>query len=84
MHTVMVVACGGAILALFVALSKLWHLDITATPWGLVLFCVIWTVISLINMYMGISKAGYSLQEELYVLPQVLLPPIICSFFALH
>ncbi|MBJ7537084.1 hypothetical protein [Marinomonas transparens] len=84
MHTVMVIACGGVILALFVTLSKLWHLDITATPWGLVLFCVIWIVISLINMYMGISKAGYSLQDELYVLPQVLLTPIVLAYLNLR
>jgi hypothetical protein len=79
MHTLVIVICGVVLLGLFVTFGWLWHIGRFPNADILKLFIVAWAVISLVNMYVGVSKVGYSIGEELLVLPQVLLPPVLAA-----
>ncbi|MBZ7924771.1 hypothetical protein LAC81_28960 [Ensifer adhaerens] len=79
MHTLIIVACGFVLLALLVAFGWLWHIGQFPNAQIVRLFISIWLVISIVNMWIGISKAGYPFKEELVILPQVFLPPAIAA-----
>ncbi len=54
-----------------------------SSEFAMKMFIVVWAVISLANMWIGVSRAGYSIGEELSILPYVLLPPILVAGFVL-
>jgi len=62
MHTIMVIAGGLLLLGLFLLVGR-W------APAGLAgmarLFIPVWFVCAAINMWVGVSRAGYSVAEEL-------------------
>ncbi|TCQ99411.1 hypothetical protein [Neorhizobium sp. JUb45] len=66
-------------LTLFLTFGWLWHIGQFPSASVAKLFIVLWVVMSLVNMWIGVSKAGYSISEELFVLPQVLLPPVLAA-----
>ena len=47
-------------------------------------FAGVWFFIALFNMWIGITQAGYSVQEELPVFLIVFSPPVILAFLVLH
>jgi uncharacterized membrane protein len=79
MHTFVIVLCGFVMLGLFVAFGWLWHIETVPSTFMIYLFICAWVVISVINLWIGVRTAGYALTEELFVLPQVALPPIIAA-----
>lgn len=83
MHTLVIVICGLGLLALFVTFGWLWHVGQFPNAQIVKLFIPIWLVISLVNMWIGISRAGYPFNEELAILPQVFLPPTLAAGFLL-
>lgn len=79
MHTLVTILCGFVLLGLFVAFAWLWHIGQFPSVSAAKLFIALWALISVINMWVGVSKAGYSISDELLVLPQVLLPPLLAA-----
>lgn len=47
-------------------------------------FAGIWFFIALFNMWIGITQAGYSIQEELPIFLVIFSPPVILAFLVLH
>lgn len=73
MHMAMVIAGGFVLLGLFLLFGRLWgepDLAIAAK-----LFIPAWLVVSLVNMWVGVTKAGYSVRDELPILAAVFLAP---------
>ena len=66
MRTALFLASGLMLLAAFFILARLFsnHLPSAAT-WALALYAVFWLSITAANMWVGVSKAGYSVEEEL-------------------
>jgi hypothetical protein len=44
-----------------------------------VVFVVIWFVVATVNMWLGVSKAGYSFREELPIFLLIFLLPVIVA-----
>ena len=43
------------------------------------IFCVVWFVVAGVNMWMGVTKAGYSVREELPIFLVIFLVPAIVA-----
>ena len=79
MHMAMVIGGGIILLGLFLLFGKLWGgID---PAWGTAAkaFIPAWLVVSLVNMWVGVTKAGYSVREELPILLIVFLVPAVLA-----
>jgi hypothetical protein len=66
MHTVLIIAGGFFLLGICLAVG--WWLGGTSTQTiatAATIFIPIWLAAALLNMWMGVSRAGYSVAEEL-------------------
>lgn len=76
MHTIMVISGGLVLLALMLFFSKLGGFGIPrATLW----FMPIWLVCAAINMWVGVSRAGYSAAAEFPIFVLVFAVPAIIA-----
>ncbi|MQB04416.1 hypothetical protein DXT91_09740 [Agrobacterium tumefaciens] len=82
MHMLKVIVAGLLICAAILLLSKLWTTDKPLTVPALGIFLVIWFVISVVNLWIGVYRAGYSFGEELPILAAVFSVPAIASLVA--
>lgn len=66
MRTSLFLASGFLLLASFAILSRLFsqHFPSMAN-WAISAFILLWLAITLANMWVGVSKAGYAVAEEL-------------------
>ena len=72
MHTIMIIFAGLVLLAVFVVFAR-----IASTPFTRLLpvYLIVWLACAGINMWVGVSQAGYSVMQELpfllivYVIP---------------
>ena len=66
MRTLLFLIAGVMLLAAFLLLAKLFSASVTDAPRvALVSFVVVWLVISGLNMWIGVTQAGYSMAGEL-------------------
>lgn len=81
MHTVLVVSGGLLLLGVFVLVA---HFIAAVTLLAAVkVFIVVWLVVSLLNLWGGVTQGGYSLLEELPMLLLVFGIPAIFSLIVL-
>ncbi|WP_250634311.1 hypothetical protein [Pinirhizobacter soli] len=78
------VICGGIVLlGLFMLFGKLWG----GTTLDLVLaakvFIPIWLIVSVTNLWVGVTKAGYSVRDELPILLIVFAVPTVAAAIAI-
>lgn len=80
MHTLMVTAAGLLLLGLFLLAG---HWARGGEPGGLVLaawlFLPVWLAGSLINLWVGVSRAGYTVLQELPILVPVFGIPALAA-----
>jgi hypothetical protein len=68
MRTALFLASGLLLLAAFFILAKLFSENYPeAAMWATIAFVVLWLVVTAVNMWVGVNKAGYSAVEELPV-----------------
>ncbi len=67
MHTVMVTAGGFALLGLFVLLVRFWSSDRGILGVAANAFIPVWLAITLVNCWIGVQYAGYTVLQELPV-----------------
>lgn len=79
MHMLKVIVAGLLICAAIMLLSKLWTTDKPLTLPALGIFLAIWFVISVVNLWIGVYRAGYSPGEELTILAVVFSVPAVAS-----
>lgn len=82
MHMLQVILGGGLLLAFFALFGKLWGGDLAGVAAGLKLFVPVWLVISLLNMWVGVTKAGYTVSQELPILLVVFAVPAALAALA--
>ncbi|HEV2571903.1 hypothetical protein [Methylocella sp. CPCC 101449] len=75
MHMAMVIGGGIVLLGLFLLFGKLWGETLPNMAWAAKLFVPVWLVVALVNMWVGVTKAGYSVRDELPILVIVFAIP---------
>jgi len=78
MHTIMVIGGGLLLLAIMALVGRMSGHLIAA----LLLFLPVWLAAACYNMWIGVSKAGYSVTEELPMLALVFSVPAAVALFA--
>jgi len=70
-----VILGGFLLLAVFSLFGKLWGGSPVGVVSGMKLFIPAWLVVALVNMWVGVSKAGYTVAQELPILFVVFAAP---------
>ncbi|KRB08413.1 hypothetical protein N5C72_15825 [Achromobacter mucicolens] len=83
MHMAMVIGGGAVLLGVFLLFGKLWGGDAAALAVAAKAFIPVWLVVSLVNMWVGVTHAGYSVREELPILAIVFLVPAALAALAI-
>jgi len=79
MHMLLVIAGGVLLLGVFALFGKLWGADLFGVAVGAKLFVPVWLAVALINMLVGVTKAGYTVGQELPILLIVFTIPAIVA-----
>ena len=82
MHMAMVIGGGFVLLGLFLLFGQLWGGSAPDLALAAKLFIPAWLVVSLVNMWVGVTKAGYSVRDELPILLVVFLVPAAIACIA--
>lgn len=75
MHMVMVISGGLTILAVFALFGWLWGHDVASIAKAAKWFVPVWAGVALINMWVGVTTAGYTVMQELPILLVVFAVP---------
>ncbi|MCO5074488.1 hypothetical protein [Chelatococcus sp. HY11] len=79
----MVIGGGLVLLALFLLFGWLWGGNGQALEKAAGMFIPAWLLMSLINMWVGVTRAGYSVREELPILLVVFAIPAAVAGIAI-
>ncbi len=82
MHMAMVIGGGVVLLCLFLLFGRLWGGVDPDLAMAAKLFIPAWLIVSLVNMWVGVTKAGYSVRDELPILLVVFLVPAVVAGLA--
>jgi hypothetical protein len=83
MHVAMVIGGGLVLLGLFVLFGWLWGASAAGMALAAKLFVPAWAVVALVNMWVGVSHAGYTVRQEAPILVLVfLLPAVVAGIVA--
>jgi len=83
MHVAMVIGGGLVLLGLFVLFGWLWGASAAGMALAAKVFVPAWLAISLINMWVGVTHAGYTVRQEAPILVLVfLLPAVVAGIVA--
>lgn len=80
MHMAMVIGGGLLLLGVFALFGKLWGGDAFGVALGARYFIPVWILVALVNMWVGVTKAGYTVAQELPILAVVALVPAGVAF----
>lgn len=83
MHMLMVIGGGIILLSLFLLFGKLWGGDAAAMAMAAKVFVPVWLVVAIVNLWVGVHHAGYSLREELPILLIVFIAPAAFAALAI-
>jgi hypothetical protein len=75
MRTAIIILIGFALWAICIGVAKLFLKTESSTAVATVAFVAIWFVAAALNMWIGVSRAGYSFQEELPIFLLIFLLP---------
>ena len=76
MHMLLVILGGAVLLGVFALFGKLWGGDAAGVALGAKVFVPVWLAIALVNMWVGVTKAGYTITQELPILLVVIIVPV--------
>ncbi|WP_219219447.1 hypothetical protein [Variovorax boronicumulans] len=83
MHVLMVIGGGVVLLGLFILFGWLWGASAAGMAMGAKAFVPVWLLIAAVNMWVGVTHAGYSVREESPILLLVFAVPAIAAGIAL-
>jgi hypothetical protein len=75
MHMLLVMLGGAVALGVFALFGKLWGGDAIGIATGAKAFIPAWLVVALVNMWVGVTKAGFTVAQELPILVVVFAVP---------
>ena len=68
MHVALVIGGGLVMLGLFLLFGWLWGASATAMGLAARGFVPIWAIMAVVNMWVGVTRAGYTVAQELPIL----------------
>jgi hypothetical protein len=80
MHTLMVTGGGLVLLGLFLVLARSWTADPSVLAVAAKAFIPVWLTIALVNLWIGVRYAGYTVFQELPILLVVFGIPAAVAF----
>jgi hypothetical protein len=83
MHVLMVIGGGLVLLGVFVLFGWLWGGNAAGMALAAKLFVPAWLLVAGVNMWVGVSYAGYSVRQESPILLLVFAVPAIAAGIAL-
>ena len=83
MHVALVIGGGAVLLGLFLLFGKLWGSTTADCALAAKLFITVWALVELTNMWVGVTKAGYSVKDELPILVIVFAAPAVLAGLAI-
>lgn len=83
MHVAMVIGGGVVLLGLFLLFGRLWGGPAPEYAFAAKLFIPVWLAIALVNMWVGVTRAGYAVREEAPILLVVFLVPALLAGIAI-
>lgn len=82
MHMLSVIAGGIVLLGVFLLFGHLWGDAPASLATAAKLFLPVWLAVSVTNLWIGVSKAGYTVAEETPILLVVFGVPVILAAIA--
>ncbi|MDX0312560.1 hypothetical protein GOC54_15955 [Sinorhizobium meliloti] len=83
MHMLLVIIGGVVLLGVFALFGKLWGGDVAGIATAAKAFVPVWLAVALVNMWVGVTKAGYTVAQELPILLVVFaVPAALAAIFA--
>lgn len=82
MHVLLVMGGGIAQLGLFILFGYLWGSSAGSMALAAKVFMPCWLIIVMVNMWVGVAHAGYSVKDELPILVMNFLVPVIVACIA--
>ncbi len=79
MHMALVIGTGLLLLTVFALFGRLWGHDTAGIALAAKAFVPVWAGLALVNMWIGVTKAGYSVMQELPILIVVMAVPIAAA-----
>ena len=83
MHMILVIAGGLVTFGLFLLFGYLWGGARPDLIMAARLFIPVWLVIALVNMWVGVTRAGYSVRDEAPILLVVFIVPALVAGIAI-
>jgi len=83
MHMLMVISGGIVLLGVFLLFGKLWGGDALGSATAAKAFIPVWLAIAIVNLWIGVSRAGYTVREELPILLIVFAVPALAAIAAI-
>jgi hypothetical protein len=77
MRTLILIATGFVLWGTLLGLAKAFGPAPTRMHAATIIFVVLWGVIAAVNMYIGVSRAGYTVREELPIFLLIWLAPVV-------
>jgi hypothetical protein len=81
MHMATVIFAGLLLLAVFALFGRLWGHDAAGVALAARWFIPVWAGVALVNLWVGVTKAGYTLAQELPILAVVFAVPALAAAF---
>lgn len=75
MHMLLVIIGGVLLLGVFALFGRLWGGDVAGIATGAKVFIPVWLAAALVNMWVGVARAGYTVAQELPILLIVFAAP---------
>jgi hypothetical protein len=75
----MVIGGGFVLLGLFMLFGKLWGGTTPDLALAAKVFIPVWLIVSVTNLWVGVTKAGYSVRDELPILLVVFAVPAVVA-----
>ena len=82
MHVLLVIVGGIVLLGVFVLFGWLWGASAAGMALAAKAFVPAWLAVAAINMWVGVSHAGYSVREEFPILLGVVARPAVLAALA--
>ncbi len=79
MHVLMVIGGGLGLLGIFVLFGWLWGANAAGMALAAKAFVPGWLLVAIVNMWVGVSHAGYSARQEFPILLLVFAVPAIAA-----
>ncbi|WP_295568942.1 hypothetical protein [uncultured Stenotrophomonas sp.] len=79
MHVLLVIGGGVLLLGVFLLFGRLWSVGNSLMPAAMLAFIATWLLVAVANMWVGVSRAGYAVREELPILLLVFAVPALLA-----